>query len=101
MFEGLFQPTHLIIILVIILLLFGPGKLPDLGKSLGKGIREFRSATTSASEDEEEAAPAKATAVHGAASVRCAECGEMNPPRQRFCGKCGHSLEVAQTAAEV
>ncbi len=42
--EGLFQPTHLIIILIIVLVLFGPGKLPDLGKGLGKGIREFKDA---------------------------------------------------------
>ncbi len=44
MFEGLFQPMHLLIILVIALVVFGPGKLPDLGAGLGKGIREFRKA---------------------------------------------------------
>ncbi len=44
MFEGLFQPVHLLIILVIALVVFGPGKLPDLGAGLGKGIREFRKA---------------------------------------------------------
>ena len=42
--EGLFQPTHLILILGIALLLFGPRKLPELGKGLGKGIRGFREA---------------------------------------------------------
>jgi sec-independent protein translocase protein TatA len=42
--EGLLRPTHLIIILVIVLILFGPGKLPDLGRGLGKGIREFKEA---------------------------------------------------------
>ncbi len=36
---------ELIIILIIGLLLFGPGKLPDVGKALGKSIREFKSAT--------------------------------------------------------
>jgi len=44
MFEGLFQPMHLIIILVIALIIFGPGKLPELGKGLGKSIREFKKA---------------------------------------------------------
>jgi TatA/E family protein of Tat protein translocase len=39
------QPTHLIIILVIALLVFGPSRLPDLGKALGKTIIEFRDAT--------------------------------------------------------
>jgi sec-independent protein translocase protein TatA len=42
--EGWLSPVHLIIILVIVLVLFGPGKLPDLGKGLGKGIREFKDA---------------------------------------------------------
>ena len=42
--EGFLSPVHLIIILVIVLVLFGPGKLPDLGKGLGKGIREFKDA---------------------------------------------------------
>ncbi len=42
MFEGLFQPAHLIIILVIALFVFGPKRLPELGKSLGQGIRGFR-----------------------------------------------------------
>jgi len=42
MFTGLFQPMHLLIILVIVLIIFGPGKLPDLGNSLGKAIREFK-----------------------------------------------------------
>ncbi|HEV2352499.1 MAG TPA: twin-arginine translocase TatA/TatE family subunit [Terriglobia bacterium] len=42
--EGLFQPTHLIFILLIVLIIFGPGKLPELGRGLGKGIREFKDA---------------------------------------------------------
>jgi sec-independent protein translocase protein TatA len=42
--EGLFQPMHLILILVIVLIIFGPGKLPELGEGLGKSIREFKKA---------------------------------------------------------
>ena len=44
MFEGLFQPTHLVIIAGIALLIFGPKKLPELGKGLGEGLRGFKSA---------------------------------------------------------
>jgi sec-independent protein translocase protein TatA len=44
MFEGLFQPMHLIIIAGIALLIFGPKKLPELGRGLGDGIRGFKSA---------------------------------------------------------
>lgn len=42
--EGLLQPVHLFFILLIVLILFGPGKLPDLGRGLGKGIKEFKDA---------------------------------------------------------
>lgn len=42
MFEGLFQPMHLIVVLFIALLVFGPRKLPELGKGLGDGIRSFK-----------------------------------------------------------
>ncbi len=44
MFEGLFQPMHLILILVIVLIIFGPGKLPELGEGLGKSIKAFKKA---------------------------------------------------------
>lgn len=54
--SGLLQPTHLLFILVIVLILFGPGKLPDLGRSLGKGIREFKDAIRGGEEGEGEKA---------------------------------------------
>lgn len=44
MLEGLFQPLHLLIIAGIALLVFGPKKLPELGRGLGDGIRGFKSA---------------------------------------------------------
>jgi sec-independent protein translocase protein TatA len=53
MFEGLFQPTHLLIIAGVALLVFGPKKLPELGKGLGEGIRGFKSSMKG---EEEEAA---------------------------------------------
>jgi sec-independent protein translocase protein TatA len=42
MLEGLFQPMHLLVILFIALMVFGPKKLPELGKGLGDGIRSFK-----------------------------------------------------------
>jgi sec-independent protein translocase protein TatA len=42
MIEGLFQPTHLVIILAVALFFFGPTKLPELGKGIGQGIRSFK-----------------------------------------------------------
>jgi sec-independent protein translocase protein TatA len=41
-FEGLFQPTHLLLIAFIALIIFGPRRLPELGRSLGTAIRDFR-----------------------------------------------------------
>ncbi|HEX7422399.1 MAG TPA: twin-arginine translocase TatA/TatE family subunit [Terriglobales bacterium] len=51
MFEGLFQPMHLLVILVIAILVFGPKKLPELGKGLGDGIRSFKDAMSVAHEE--------------------------------------------------
>ena len=48
MFEGLLQPMHLLVILAAGVLLFGPKKLPELGKSLGEGIRGFKDAVDNA-----------------------------------------------------
>ena len=42
MLDNLFTPSHLIIVLVIALLIFGPRKLPELGKGLGEGFRGFK-----------------------------------------------------------
>jgi sec-independent protein translocase protein TatA len=54
MFDGLFQPTHLLVILVIALFVFGPKKLPELGQGLGKGIRSFRDSMRNATAEEPE-----------------------------------------------
>jgi sec-independent protein translocase protein TatA len=51
--EGLFRPTHLLFILLIVLIIFGPGKLPDLGRGLGKGIREFKDAIKGGTESDD------------------------------------------------
>lgn len=40
-----FHPIYLVIILVVVLIIFGPGRLPELGGAIGKGIREFRKAS--------------------------------------------------------
>jgi sec-independent protein translocase protein TatA len=64
-FTGLESPTHLIIVLVIVLLLFGAKRVPELARGLGEGVREFRKGTRSegaedaleAPEDREEHTP--------------------------------------------
>jgi sec-independent protein translocase protein TatA len=72
-------PLEIIIILVIVLIVFGPKRLPDLGKSLGRGMREFKDSVTGKDSDDDEprrlaqtepappaepAAPAEPTATH-------------------------------------
>jgi sec-independent protein translocase protein TatA len=47
MFEGLFQPMHLLVIFFIALLVFGPKRLPELGKGLGEGIRALKNGMNS------------------------------------------------------
>jgi len=61
MFEGLFQPMHLLVILGIALLVFGPKKLPELGKGIGEGLRGFKSAL----KDEEDPTSSKSAAAPG------------------------------------
>ncbi len=50
--------TDLIVVLVIVLLIFGPKRLPGLGKQLGQGMREFKDSITGDSKDDEPAEPA-------------------------------------------
>lgn len=54
---GLFQPWHLIVVLVIVVIVFGPSRLPGLGQSLGKGIRDFRGSLSNS--DDEDDKPGK------------------------------------------
>ena len=54
-------PTEIIIILVIVLLVFGPKRLPDLGRSLGRGMREFKDSVTGKDKDDREELPAGET----------------------------------------
>ncbi len=51
MFEGLFQPMHVLVIAGIALLVFGPKKLPELGRGLGESIRGFKAAIATKDED--------------------------------------------------
>jgi sec-independent protein translocase protein TatA len=58
---GWIGPWEIAILLVVVLLVFGPKRLPEMGKSLGRGMREFKSSITG--KDEERDEPAELTAV--------------------------------------
>ncbi|HMJ23348.1 MAG TPA: twin-arginine translocase TatA/TatE family subunit [Terriglobales bacterium] len=63
MLEGLFQPMHLLVIFFIALLVFGPKKLPELGKGIGEGIRALKSGMSGIKETSEEPAKVATTPV--------------------------------------
>jgi sec-independent protein translocase protein TatA len=51
LFTSIFQPSHLIIVMVIALLVLGPKRLPDAGRALGHGLKEFRNSVSGAHDD--------------------------------------------------
>lgn len=59
--EGLFQPMHLLVILFIVLLIFGPKKLGELGKGLGEGIRNFKSSMNEGNSGDKASPPTTTT----------------------------------------
>jgi sec-independent protein translocase protein TatA len=115
---GAFQPGHLIVILVIVLLIFGPGKLPELGKAMGDGLRELKKAT-GGDEHKDSAKDAGTTTATTAAppaptstssvtpisaaptlaTRACPSCRGAVPVGDKFCGNCGATIEQATRSA--
>src|SRR5579864_3258527 len=95
---GALQPGHLIVILVIVLLIFGPGKLPELGKAMGDGLRELKKATSGEEAKDAETVAASTAATQTAptatatvtpitaASRVCPSCRGNVPLGDKFCG---------------
>ena len=97
---------ELLIIAFIILLIFGVGRLPEIGGALGKGIKEFRNnaddanatATTTVTDVSAPASDAAATpnvAAPVADGVFCSECGTKNTTMAKFCASCGKGLPAS------
>ena len=90
---------ELIIILVVVMLIFGVGKMADIGGALGKSIREFR---RSAKEPEEPGQPEQpaltksaSAGVPDTAGRHCTSCGEGLTDETKFCAKCGAPVQAA------
>jgi sec-independent protein translocase protein TatA len=112
---GALQPAHLIVILVIVLLIFGPGKLPELGKAMGDGLRELKKATSG--DEHKDAATTTATltppvvpaapvtpvtpigVAPAMASRACPSCRGAVPVGDKFCGNCGATVEPVTRSA--
>jgi TatA/E family protein of Tat protein translocase len=91
---GVVQAWHLIVVLVIVVMVFGPGKLPELGRAVGDGFRELKRATGDGA-----AAPAAALApVSVVANVACPACNVAAPGGAQSCGSCGTTLARSRTA---
>jgi len=86
------------LILVIVLLIFGAGRLPDVGGAIGKSVREFRKA--SKDDDHEAGASVTTNSTSNSATaagitpetIFCAECGTKNSRSAKFCAQCGHAI---------
>jgi sec-independent protein translocase protein TatA len=88
---------ELLIIAFIVILVFGVGRLPEVGGALGKGIREFRKSTRD--EDEKPAdtvasssAQPDAAAPAASDTIFCSECGGRNDRGAKFCAHCGKAI---------
>jgi sec-independent protein translocase protein TatA len=109
------QPIHIVIIVLVALLIFGPKKLPEMGRSMGKMINEFRNGTREMTDSFQQEAnrpvalsgntSQKSTVIPEASSPTqtpslasapagnfCIQCSTPNPPEARFCAACGAKL---------
>ena len=96
---GPLGPVELGLILVIVILIFGVGRLPEVGGAIGKGIREFRHATKDDEKKDDTVARSAdaggdASAGASADTIFCGECGSRNSRAAKFCNSCGKSLEI-------
>ena len=80
-------PLEIIIILVIVLIMFGPKRLPDLGRSLGRGMREFKDSVTGKDKDE----LPEGSAEQARADAPSRRPASRSPSRRSRVGACGAS----------
>ena len=99
------QPIHLVIVAVVALIVFGPSRLPEIGRGVGKALTEFRRGFREMSENVMEEAnkqetsnpvsdtlPAHQKAPASSRTYACPQCGAINPVEARFCNSCGIRL---------
>ena len=94
---------ELAIIVLIILIIFGAGRLPEVGGAIGKGIREFRRSSREPNERQEIAEPPARSSVEppapnapsvSEATVDCPQCRASNSAGAKFCSECGTPLQA-------
>lgn len=85
---GALEPGHLVVILVIALLVLGPGKVGELGGTLGRAVKDFR-----------DAADGKLASAPPAPSSGCVNCRARIPADAKFCPGCGLAASTASDAS--
>ena len=106
------QPIHIVIIVVIALIIFGPKSLPEVGRWIGKSMSELRKGSqemttalregmNEAQTEEQKNTIAKPTPIQSvpttnqtSANKYCTKCGAPNPSDALFCNKCGNPFQV-------
>jgi sec-independent protein translocase protein TatA len=79
---------ELVFVLVIVLIVFGAGKLPTVFGQLGKGVRTFREEA----QNEDPKSVSGSTTTTAAAGKYCSSCGKPNADAAKFCASCGTPL---------
>jgi sec-independent protein translocase protein TatA len=96
-------PFELVLILAVVVIVFGVGRLPEVGGAIGKSIREFRKASREPEEHRQlgepdaqsnVSPPATEPAAAAEALVKCPQCGSSSAAGAKFCGECGTSLRA-------
>ena len=83
-----FGPWEVVILLVILVIIFGAGRLTNVSTAVGRSVREFK---TAVNEEPKPAAPVVTTPP-----VICAACATPNVATNKFCSSCGVALAPAQ-----
>jgi sec-independent protein translocase protein TatA len=86
-----FHPLWIAVILVVVLIIFGPGRLPELGGAVGKAMREFRKATTELTNEVTSAAQATPAAPPPAATTTAAATADSAPAQGQESTSSSHS----------
>ena len=81
---------ELLLILAVVLIVFGAGKLPDVLGQLGKGVRTFRDESTN--DKPASVAAGSTTSAAPGTTIYCRNCGRPNPSDSKFCTNCGQAL---------